>query len=109
MRGEYHSGHWQRFYASELPPHARRILAQALELLAKIGTTSACAENTSIGEELFVPLWNYLRMRGEYESHRGGTGIKLELPPHARRIPVGEDVGFHAHGTTSACAENTRR
>ena len=48
-------------------------------------------------------------MRGEYPAGSYLQPHGLELPPHARRIrgfPAGEK-GFV--GTTSACAENTRR
>ena len=46
-------------------------------------------------------------MRGEYLKAEDATLETLELPPRARRIPLGfarEDGGT---GTTSACAENT--
>ena len=66
VRGEYS---WRRGAGSphwELPPRARRI-PEAQPLIALgLGTTSACAENTTnIG---FAPLnsGNYLRVRGEY-------------------------------------------
>ena len=73
------------------------------------GTTSACAENTKPEGINTKTHGNYLRVRGEYMVSRNAPCITTELPPRARRIPVGENVGFYAHGTTSACAENTRR
>ena len=50
------------------------------------GTTSAYAENTRIGEELFSSLWNYLRVRGEYVWPEAKNTLNKELPPRTRRI-----------------------
>ena len=53
----------------------------------KFGTTSACAENTSIWCIREILIRNYLRVRGEYrKDHIMGDYYK-ELPPRARRIP----------------------
>ena len=52
-----------------------------------MGTTSACAENTTITGLIGENRWNYLRVRGEYKA--GGTREQWR------------------EGTTSACAENT--
>ena len=73
----------------ELPPHARRIHPVQGKQSCRLGTTSACAENTATSRLQLVATWNYLRMRGEY----------LNSSPESR-------VGL---GTTSACAENTKR
>ena len=72
----------------ELPPHARRI--------------QMCAVFRDAGR------WNYLCMRGEYESHKPRTIAPRELPPHARRIQKYHDHCDYIAGTTSACAGNTR-
>ena len=72
-----------------------------------IGTTSACAENTPVGERGGRDLWNYLRVRGEYGWENLKTGAGVELPPRARRILRYHPRGIIARGTTSACAENT--
>ena len=46
-------------------------------------------------------------MRGEYETNNVEEGLRRELPPRARRIPI-TNMGEGAQaGTTSACAENT--
>ena len=51
------------------------------------GTTSACAENTTIRAPR-CDLWrNYLRVRGEYIDFFLGLRFTTELPPRARRIP----------------------
>ena len=55
---------------------------------------------------LFTP-WNYLRVRGEYLMRALGQERANELPPRARRIPIGDAVAHSIFGTTSACAENT--
>ena len=48
-------------------------------------------------------------MRGEYEDYLATPRGLVELPPRARRIHfAGLDRLVHV-GTTSACAENTRR
>ena len=52
-----------------------------------IGTTSACAENTVRGWGVYNEGWNYLRVRGEYETFASAWAILAELPPRARRIP----------------------
>ena len=49
-------------------------------------TTSACAENTWCGFDLGAWVWNYLRVRGEYDQRDMDTIEWLELPPRARRI-----------------------
>ena len=36
-----------------------------------------------------------------------GRSFLLELPPHARRIPLLHLMAWENFGTTSACAENT--
>ena len=74
-----------------------------------MGTTSACAENTDHDSVGLFQQRNYLRVRGEYISSTISSGSSTELPPRARRIPpVGVAVPISL-GTTSACAENTRR
>ena len=92
----------------ELPPHARRILSSTRRALSIAGTTSACAENTNIVTFLSIFLRNYLRMRGEYGFVVRKGRKHVELPPHARRIHMRVVVVRNIHGTTSACAENTR-
>ena len=51
----------------ELPPRARRIPHGLLNQLIPLGTTSACAENTPASCCFVFLLWNYLRVRGEYQ------------------------------------------
>ena len=109
MRGEYRliahaaSCHW------ELPPRARRIRRPRPEALPLPGTTSACAENTRACLDR-VRLWgNYLRVRGEYEAAPVAEEAEVELPPRARRIPPHPHIHATSLGTTSACAENTRK
>ena len=53
----------------------------------RLGTTSACAENTYFGTVV--------------------AEMDLELPPRARRIHTLNYTPPQPHGTTSACAENT--
>ena len=72
-----------------------------------VGTTSACAENTTSSGASLKSKRNYLRVRGEYLCTYPTLLRLLELPPRARRIP---DEAVHdqaTRGTTSACAENT--
>ena len=66
VRGEYAQAHRLGILAVELPPRARRIPAHLLSLYRIRGTTSACAENTTV-EEL-------------------NRKLAVELPPRARRI-----------------------
>ena len=107
MRGEYHptSDIWA--FLRELPPHARRILAPGAVKIVGNGTTSACAENTSVRNPRNGGQWNYLRMRGEYLLLSASHSLHPELPPHARRIRLSEIPETAVNGTTSACAENT--
>ena len=101
-----------RFYRREddsweLPPHARRIPPLRTGRTPERGTTSACAENTVRETGKCRNVWNYLRMRGEYNIRSRSGRSAGELPPHARRILVSDiDKGLLT-GTTSACAENT--
>ena len=72
------------------------------------GTTSACAENTFVGWRLMFRCRNYLRVRGEYRTAQPFCAF-WELPPRARRIHQRNADCPNPGGTTSACAENTRR
>ena len=92
---------------SELPPRARRIPYTRGVLMNHLGTTSACAENTSEQFAQCKQAGNYLRVRGEYYNPNYRTAIRLELPPRARRIPQRASSCQKLRGTTSACAENT--
>ena len=66
VRGEYTDAVELTEVMRELPPRARRILAEAAALVAFQGTTSACAENTAMLPLGSDTTWNYLRVRGEY-------------------------------------------
>ena len=66
VRGEYTSITASRSSPQELPPRARRIQAFCFLAPSRIGTTSACAENTPKLHHPGLHLWNYLRVRGEY-------------------------------------------
>ena len=91
----------------ELPPRARRIQKIFSDPPADRGTTSACAENTTITNAITQSIRNYLRVRGEYhDAHRVPLN-QLELPPRARRIHSSRMRRISLAGTTSACAENT--
>ena len=74
-------------YSTELPPRARRILGIAGAGVSDSGTTSACAENTDIKQQLLFWPGNYLRVRGEYYRISSESSSKQELPPSMRRIP----------------------
>ena len=109
VRGEY--APWIRSLLGrlELPPRARRIPDQALDGGRRLGTTSACAENTSACYPRGGRFGNYLRVRGEYPTRPRRSAHHLELPPRARRIrPSSRGIIINI-GTTSACAENTCR
>ena len=88
MRGEYYGCAVHDPHHGELPPHARRIHEGCGRLHNNTGTTSACAENTSASLSGAPPTWNYLRMRGEYLIVVAAIIALVELPPHARRIPL---------------------
>jgi len=91
----------------ELPPRARRILLEDTGLITMHGTTSACAENTTLATGPPHQRWNYLRVRGEYICLLSPRGTIWELPPRARRIHTPSEMVRLESGTTSACAENT--
>ena len=92
----------------ELPPRARRIRWGLVCYVQAGGTTSACAENTKPVKTSNPNPRNYLRVRGEYAPARPLGIFSSELPPRARRIRRDCLYGHAQHGTTSACAENTR-
>ncbi len=71
----------------ELPPRARRILVADAVVVLVCGTTSACAENTSVMAPKRGAVRNYLRVRGEYRPTTTNSIEQTELPPRARRIP----------------------
>ena len=108
MRGEYQRTFLPTIIDGELPPHARRIPQVTVSSVTFLGTTSACAENTAAPSSGRPWYWNYLRMRGEYVFLVCLCRVFSELPPHARRIHFIAPIGDVDHGTTSACAENTR-
>ena len=107
VRGEYSC--CSRCYLPrwELPPRARRIHASFSLRAFLFGTTSACAENTSIPNPSSKTSGNYLRVRGEYSAVRFDICTHTELPPRARRIQTTHNEHNRPSGTTSACAENT--
>ena len=107
VRGEYHHHVDMPYSIMELPPRARRILPEPVESPLRVGTTSACAENTGqdTGGNGFPG--NYLRVRGEYIRCPLYTCPTPELPPRARRIHSPPVTRLSSGGTTSACAENT--
>ena len=107
VRGEYCSPTRAHTNASELPPRARRILAERQRTRDLSGTTSACAENTRPCAPNNGNIWNYLRVRGEYRKETIMLEQFKELPPRARRIRTRGEAVFRLPGTTSACAENT--
>ena len=37
-------------------------------------------------DDISPAAWNYLRVRGEYDSPNSTKPVALELPPRARRI-----------------------
>ena len=109
MRGEYEQQPCSQVLTMELPPRARRIRDFSDLLHHYLGTTSACAENTDDHASEACHTRNYLRVRGEYAA---GLLIRFgckELPPRARRIHLSKMSARAMMGTTSACAENTRR
>ena len=108
VRGEYAPARPLGIFSSELPPRARRIPAREVMAAATEGTTSACAENTRRRGRWGFSHRNYLRVRGEYPPVRSWQPPLRELPPRARRIRRDCLYGHAQHGTTSACAENTR-
>ena len=107
VRGEYVNCASRSLVSLELPPRARRIRMLKMPKVNKIGTTSACAENTIFAAKTPPTSWNYLRVRGEYHFHYNHTHAHTELPPRARRIQRRCDSAHKTLGTTSACAENT--
>ena len=107
VRGEYGIIFTPPHAFLELPPRARRIPSLAIMPIRALGTTSACAENTMVRKTERTPSWNYLRVRGEYNSIEDNLLIMSELPPRARRIRATWVEFTPPHGTTSACAENT--
>ena len=46
VRGEYAGLFYKAMLSKELPPRARRIHDDLVDLAPRVGTTSACAENT---------------------------------------------------------------
>ena len=107
VRGEYEVPTPQPEPDSELPPRARRIRAWFWYCACMVGTTSACAENTTTRISRAGISRNYLRVRGEYLGESVRVDHRKELPPRARRILSVRNTPPNPSGTTSACAENT--
>ena len=68
VRGEYTMYFCAVNATQELPPRARRIRLPNDPYNPCTGTTSACAENTGALGGIEQEKWNYLRVRGEYDS-----------------------------------------
>ena len=68
VRGEYAYDTPHHAAPAELPPRARRIQRAIRHQPFRLGTTSACAENTERPGQLGAVQKNYLRVRGEYLS-----------------------------------------
>ena len=66
VRGKYCSPVVDDTLTMELPPRARKIPRHSKPRYCMWGTTSACAENTIIGDAGAGFNWNYLRVRGKY-------------------------------------------
>ena len=109
VRGEYQLLPVTLKLFAELPPRARRILHIHNALGSTRGTTSACAENTPDPNASYLILGNYLRVRGEYIRVYPCRFSQEELPPRARRIQLVGGERRNGRGTTSACAENTKK
>ena len=107
MRGEYSRLLPPSRRTGELPPRARRIRVRKHNSQPVSGTTSACAENTAWYNIPLKIVWNYLRVRGEYDKATSKAISVAELPPRARRIRNRRVLDRPPVGTTSACAENT--
>ena len=107
VRGEYPFVPPDSILVPELPPRARRIPLTRDNARSILGTTSACAENTTSWLASWRVSRNYLRVRGEYGCFYCFGIICEELPPRARRIPLPTSTTASKPGTTSACAENT--
>ena len=86
VRGEYPKQCHKERLIRELPPRARRILILMTRRSARMGTTSACAENTHPATHNNALSRNYLRVRGEYALDYLHGLLRTELPPRARRI-----------------------
>ena len=107
VRGEYPPNPKVTNSTLELPPRARRIFVIKSRKPGGLGTTSACAENTTHPRARRQSTRNYLRVRGEYCLFVVEERLESELPPRARRIHQRYNFRGIEHGTTSACAENT--
>ena len=107
VRGEYEASTAFGREAVELPPRARRIPYRLHIIRGRVGTTSACAENTYQAAKTPGEQRNYLRVRGEYTAPPEDRRTSAELPPRARRIQLLTNSAVLNLGTTSACAENT--
>ena len=70
-RGEYSIDDTSTAIAMELPPRARRIRPPHAPRARAWGTTSACAENTTMEYRADIMERNYLRVRGEYLNELG--------------------------------------
>ena len=66
VRGEYCEREFRHIHDLELPPRARRIRRAGSCAGGRVGTTSACAENTCRPCSAPPHRRNYLRVRGEY-------------------------------------------
>ena len=106
VRGEYWRNTLNHYPLLELPPRARRIRRTGVCRPGNRGTTSACAENTpGVAYQRGEP-GNYLRVRGEYRLMPDGFSKVQELPPRARRIPLGHNRFDRALGTIAGTNQN---
>ena len=93
----------------EIPPRARRRVAESLADAGVLGNTSACAEKSVLAGEGLHELGKYLRVRGEESYPSSIRSMLPEIPPRARRRELVNRIQVIRRGNTSACAEKSSR
>ncbi|VFB06054.1 Uncharacterised protein [Corynebacterium striatum] len=91
----------------EIPPRARRRAGLWVGAAHDFGNTSACAEKRAISMVPWCVARKYLRVRGEEIHHESKRGLKVEIPPRARRRGNVYMDAEEDEGNTSACAEKS--
>ena len=89
------------------PPRVRSRLVARDSRAARIGITSACAEQTAWAECGAVITWDHLRVCGADRTGVVSAPSMLGSPPRVRSRPHWGQLPANSRGITSACAEQT--
>ena len=98
---------WDQVHAVGSPPRVRSRRFGIFPGFARIGITSACAEQTDQRRRACSSRWDHLRVCGADPADNQTDWQARGSPPRVRSRPGGQPDRLAGQGITSACAEQT--